>query len=92
MQQVSWSDSELIRRAGDLWKQATDSSFLQAIAAGSLPEDAFRRWLCQDYLFALGLTSFQAVALAKAPRDAHRVLIGGLVALDNELEWFEMHA
>jgi len=92
MQQPSWSDSELILRAGRLWTEATWSPFLDAVADGSLPEAAFRRWLAQDYLFARGLTSYQAIALAKAPRDAHRVLIGGLVALDRELEWFENHA
>jgi len=92
MQQLSWSDSELILQAGDLWTEATRSPFLDAAADGTLPEDAFRRWLAQDYLFARGLTGYQAIALAKAPRDAHRVLIGGLVALDHELEWFETHA
>lgn len=87
-----WSDSPLIAAAGPVWRDATRSPFLDAAAAGTLPEEAFRRWLAQDYLFARGLTAFQAIALAKAPRDAHRVLIQGLVALDNELEWFETHA
>lgn len=87
-----WSESTLIAAAGPLWRQATRSPFLAAAAAGTLPEEAFRRWLSQDYLFARGLIAFQAIALAKAPRDAHRVLTDGLVALDKELEWFENHA
>ncbi|MCS7315286.1 MAG: hypothetical protein RMI94_13010 [Bryobacterales bacterium] len=87
-----WSESPLIAAAGPLWPQATRSPFLDAAAAGTLPEEAFHRWLAQDYLFARGLTAYQAIALAKAPRDAHRTLIDGLVALDRELEWFESHA
>jgi thiaminase len=27
-----------------------------------------------------------------APRDCHKALVGGLGALDKELEWFEFHA
>jgi thiaminase/transcriptional activator TenA len=52
----------------------------------------FRRWLAQDYLFAEELTAFQAILLAKSPRDCHTPLIGGLAALDKELSWFESHA
>jgi thiaminase/transcriptional activator TenA len=54
--------------------------------------EAFRRWLAQDYLFAKDLTAFQAILLAKAPRDCHKALVGGLGALEKELEWFESHA
>lgn len=92
MPNLLWSDSPLIAAASELWRQATRSPFLDAAADGTLPEEAFRRWLAQDYLFARGLTAFQAITLAKAPRDAHRTLIDGLVALDRELEWFEDHA
>ncbi len=92
MPSTPWSESPLIAAAGALWQQATRSPFLDAAQAGTLPEVAFRRWLAQDYLFARGLVAFQAIALAKAPRDAHRVLIDGLLALDNELQWFETHA
>ncbi|WP_231604755.1 hypothetical protein [Crateriforma conspicua] len=54
-----------------------------------MPTEAFERWLVQDYLFAKGLTTFQAIAAARAPRSAQKVLINGLVAMDAELEWFE---
>ena len=86
------ADSALIRNAGALWHEATHSPFLDALAAGTLPAEAFARWLSQDYLFAQGLTVFQAMLLAKAPRDCHKPLIGGLAALDNEMNWFEAHA
>jgi len=76
----------LIQNAGSLWDEATRTPFLEALAAGTLPAETFRRWLAQDYLFAKDLTAFQAILLAKAPRDCHKALVGGLGALDKELE------
>jgi thiaminase/transcriptional activator TenA len=82
----------LIQGAGELWRAGTTARFLDAAAAGQLPAEAFRRWLVQDYLFAKGLMAYQALTLAKAPRDCHGPLVSGLGALDNELNWFEGHA
>lgn len=84
--------SPWVAAAGDLWRDATHARFLEAVADGTLPEAAFQRWLVQDYRFALGLTSYQALMTAKAPRAAHSLLVGGLAALDAELAWFEQHA
>ena len=50
--------AELIRTAGPLWREATESEFLQAADDGSLPEESFGRWLAQDYLFAGRLMAF----------------------------------
>lgn len=82
----------LIRATGPLWDEATRSPFLDALAAGNLPADALHRWLAQDYLFAKDLLAFQAILLAKAPRNCHQPLIEGLAALNSELRWFESHA
>ena len=79
----------LIRDAGPLWTQATTARFLDALADGSLPADVLHRWLAQDYHFAQALNSFQAIALAKAPREFRKILLRGLVSLDAELDWFE---
>jgi len=84
--------NSLIRNAEALWDQATRSPFLDALGGGTLAADAFRRWLAQDYLFAKDLLAFQAILIAKAPRDCHKPLIGGLAALDKEMDWFESHA
>lgn len=84
--------STLIIAAGELWNQATHARFLAAIEDGTLPQAAFHRWLVQDYLFARGLVTFQAIATAKVPRAAQKVLIGGLTSLDAELDWFEQLA
>ena len=84
--------NSLVGNAGPLWAEATCAPFLDALATGKLAADAFRRWLAQDYLFAKDLMAFQAILLAKAPRDCHKPLSGGLATLDRELDWFESHA
>lgn len=85
-------DSPLVRAAGTLWKEATTARFLDAVADGSLPAEALNRWLVQDYHFADALTSFQAIAVAKTPREFRKPLVAGLAALGAELDWFEAMA
>jgi thiaminase len=85
-------DSDLIREAGQLWEKATHSAFLEAIGDGSLPEEAFHRWLIQDYHFARAFLRFLAVLLSRSASSQRPVLVRGIVALDDELEWFEKQA
>ena len=87
-----FEESPMVAGSGDLWRQATRAKFLSAIGDGTLPEDALRRWLAQDYLFARGLTTFLAIVTAKAPREPQTLLIAGLSALDEEMDWFESSA
>jgi thiaminase/transcriptional activator TenA len=86
-----FNEVPLIAAAGELWEQATQAEFLTAAGDGTLPPEAFHRWLEQDYQFARRLVSFQAVLTAKTPRPAHKLLIAGLSAIDAELDWFERH-
>lgn len=86
------SAHHLVQEAGVLWQEATRSPFLDAVESGHLPDQAFNRWLVQDYKFGLGLVSFQSVCLAKAPRRDWKPLIQGLDAMDCELDWFEKQA
>ena len=92
MNQQVFEESPLVVGAGELWREATEAEFLSAIRDGNLPREAFQRWLVQDYSFAKGLATFQAIAVAKTPRPAQKVLIDGLSALDAELDWFEQNA
>jgi hypothetical protein len=69
-----------------------DAEFLNAIGDGSLPEDAFSRWLVQDYLLVRGFATFLSLTVAKTPRPGQSALIAGLSALGDELDWFEAHA
>lgn len=81
--------SELIKRHAETWRKATRHPFLDGVRDGGLPEGAFEAWLVQDYLFVTDLLIFQSRLLARAPRPAQAVIIGGLVALEEELGWFE---
>ena len=45
-----------------------------------------------DYVFAKGLTTFQAITAAKTPRPSQKLVIAGLTAMDCEMDWFEEHA
>lgn len=87
----SFEDSRLARGAGELWQRATTAEFLDAVGDGSLPREAFDRWLVQDYLFVQGFTAFVATTAARTPRPEQSLVIGGLAALDEELGWFEEH-
>lgn len=87
-----FDDSPLVLRAGRLWQEATTAAFLDAIGNGTLPPEAFNRWLVQDYHFADALTSFQGIAAGKTPRRFRKPLIAGLGALDAEMDWFEAQA
>ena len=76
----------------DLWDRAVHAPFLQGVRDGTLPPQAFDRWLAQDALFVADLLRFQARLLARAPRAAQAVLAAGAVALVDELSWFEDQA
>ena len=84
--------ADLPQRCPDLWQRATRHEFLDAVQDGTLPEAAFDRWLTQDYRFVALLLRFQARLLARSPRPAQSVLAGGVVALVDELAWFERQA
>jgi formylaminopyrimidine deformylase / aminopyrimidine aminohydrolase len=87
-----FEQSRLVKGAGELWREGTQAQFLDAVRDGSLPEEAFNRWLVQDYLFVRGFTGFTCILAAKLGRPAQRTLINGLGALNDELDWFERHA
>ena len=83
---------DLISRHPEAWRGATRHPFLDSVRDGNLPVEAFEAWLGQDYLFVGYLLAFQARLLARAPRPAQGVLAGGLVAVEDELGWFEARA
>ena len=71
------------------WAAATSHRFVGAVRDGTLPVAAFDTWLAQDAVFVDDLLRFQARLLARAPRAAQPVLAGGVVALVEELAWFD---
>jgi thiaminase len=83
--------SELLERHSEAWRQAVHHPFLDGVRDGSIPVDAFNRWLSQDYRFARSSLGSQALLLLNAPREDQALLIGGLAALESEMTWFETH-
>ena len=84
--------ADLISCHPEAWQAATRHPFLDSLRDGTLPVGAFEAWLAQDYLFVGDLLTFQARLLARAPRPAQGVIAGGLVAVEDELGWFEDRA
>lgn len=83
---------ELLTRHAQAWQMATRHKFLDAARDGTLSPRIFGTWLIQDFLFVADEITSQAELLTRVPRDAQRLLIGGLTALISEAGWFEMHA
>ncbi len=79
----------LVSRHMAAWQAATVHPFLAGVRDGSVPEDAFDRWLAQDYLFARALVRAQSRIAAAAPFADVGLLAGGVVATVGELGWFE---
>jgi thiaminase len=84
--------ADLLSRHAVAWRAATRHPFLDAVRDGTIPVTAFETWLVQDARFVADLLRFQARLLARAPRPAQAVLADGLVALVDELAWFEEQA
>ena len=71
------------------WTAYTDHAFVRALADGTLPEAAFRRYLVQDYLFliqfarAYALAAYKSDTLADIRHAASRLL--GIVDRETSL-------
>ncbi|CAI0733351.1 Thiaminase-2 [Serratia entomophila] len=55
----------LRQRAGGHWQDYVAHPFIQQLAAGTLPEAAFRRYLTQDYLFLIHFARAYALLVSK---------------------------
>jgi thiaminase (transcriptional activator TenA) len=60
----------LAAAAGDAWPAYTRHDFVLRLAAGELPEAAFRRYLVQDYLFLLQFARAWGLAVYKSDTAA----------------------
>jgi thiaminase (transcriptional activator TenA) len=64
---VSFS-AELRAAAAPAWDRALEHPFVRGIGDGTLPEDRFRFYVRQDYLFLIDYGRLLALACARAPR------------------------
>ncbi len=81
--------SQLLEKYSQAWLGATVHPFLQQCHSGTIQHSQFNTWLVQDYLFVVEFTRFVARVLANAPTDHFDVILGGLSALKDELNWFK---
>lgn len=71
------------------WQEATvGHKFIQACVDGSIKPEQFNTWLVQDYLYVRGFVTFAGGVLASAPDKHIEVLLHGIGALTDELNWF----
>lgn len=78
----------LLSQYPDAWRAATVHPFLTQCQEGTIRPAQFNTWLVQDYRFVTEFTRFVGRTLAAAPDDDLDVLLSGLNALQDELNWF----
>jgi thiaminase len=70
-----------------------DHPFVRAAADGTLPREAFDRWLVEDHHFVVGFRRFLARLVELAPDESARDLLAGAqVPLQAELDLFRAEA
>jgi thiaminase len=74
------------------WQKAIYHPFLKSCENGTVQPAQFNTWLLQDYLFVKEFTRMLGRTLASAPDEHLDTLLGGLVALKDELQWFQAKA
>lgn len=84
---------ELRRANEDLWPSLTAHPFVTAAADGTLPAEAFDRWIVSDHAFVVAFRRFLGGLIALAPHEAARdLLAGSLSPLQDELHLFRRQA
>jgi thiaminase/transcriptional activator TenA len=76
----------LVAAAGAAWPAYTRHEFVLRVAAGDLPEAAFRRYLVQDYLFLLQFARAWGLAVYKSDTLAEMRRAQALVAATLDVE------
>ncbi|HIK44222.1 MAG TPA: TenA family transcriptional regulator [Leptolyngbyaceae cyanobacterium M65_K2018_010] len=82
----------LLQTHTEAWQRATVHPFLTGCQQGTLQPSQFNTWLVQDYLFVKDFTRMVGRVLAAAPDPHLDALLAGLVALKDELLWFQAKA
>jgi thiaminase/transcriptional activator TenA len=79
---------ERLKRASPTeWRNYTEHPFVVGLAEGTLPEESFRHYLVQDYLFLIEFARAYALAVYKSPRlaDMRKAAFGLSAILDVEM-------
>jgi thiaminase/transcriptional activator TenA len=90
---MSFTD-QLRQVALPIWEEQLAHPFVRGIADGTLPEDKFRHWVLQDYLYLQEFARIFAWGAAKADRlDSMRWFASALhLTLDTEMDLHRQYA
>ena len=83
---------QLVQNHPQVWREAIVHPFLTQCQTGEIRPQQFSTWLVQDYLFVVEFTRMASRLLAAAPVSHFDVLLSGMIALKDELNWFRAKA
>jgi thiaminase/transcriptional activator TenA len=85
---------ELREAAAPVWEAQLEHPFVRGIGDGTLPEDRFRFYVRQDYLFLIDYGRLLALAAARAPRLAWMRRFAALAesVLETEMDLHRQYA
>ncbi|MDM9385509.1 TenA family transcriptional regulator [Chlorogloeopsis sp. ULAP01] len=89
---MSFTCAHILQKYTEIWHEATVHPFLENCKSGTIQPHQFNTWLVQDYLFVIDFTRMLARVLASAPPQHFDVILVGLAALKDELNWFKEKA
>ncbi|MDX5594825.1 TenA family protein [Pseudovibrio sp. SPO723] len=67
-------------KSAENWKQATQHPFTIAVGNGTVSDDAYRRYLIEDYAFVVDLASALGYLVAKAPTMEAKGVLSAFLA------------
>ncbi|MEM8611219.1 MAG: TenA family transcriptional regulator [Cyanobacteria bacterium P01_H01_bin.105] len=83
---------QLLTKYPAQWKAATVHPFLVQCQQGTIQPSQFNTWLVQDYHFVIEFTRLAASLIQTAPAHHFDILLDGIIALKDELNWFQAKA
>jgi len=83
---------QLLAQSEAIWKKILNHRFLKLTTDGSIPDDTFKAWMRQDYIFVREAIPFVALLLAKAPIQLRSNFIDIISGLNTELKMFRKNA
>ena len=86
-----FSDEQL-ERLGGLWQEMLDHPLLARMRNGTIGEEAFERWMRQDYLFVKSAIPFLAALIPRGPASHWQPLARAVGTLEREIRLFEEQA
>lgn len=83
---------EQVERLGALWEEMLTHPLLARMRNGTIDDEAFVRWMRQDYLFVSSAIPFLAALIPRGPASHWQPLARAMGALEREIRLFEDQA